>query len=234
MTTTAIGYPADTAPGKQFPGTGGLASVDRMDVLIVGAGTMARGIAIRLLAGGHRVRLADRRPERVEALAAELGRGVTGGGLAGPGTADVVVLAVPYPADREIAAAWSDHLAGRVVVDIANPVDFSTLDDLTTPAGTSAAEEVARAAPAASVVKAFNTTFAANLAAGRPLDVFVAGDDARARDVVAALAADGGLRPLILGGLKHARALEAFQLLHMRVQNQIDGGWTTSLTLERR
>jgi hypothetical protein len=203
-----------------------------MDVLIVGAGTMGRGIATRALAGGHRVRVADREPEHAEAVAADLHGDVSAVELDGPGDAEVVVLAVPYPADRELAGRWAGELAGKVVVDIANPVDFSTLDDLATPPDTSAGEEVARAAPEAKVVKAFNTTFAGNLAAGKRLDVFIATDDEQAGAAVAGLVADSGLRPVAVGGLKHARALEAFQLLHMKVQDQIGGQWRTSLTMQ--
>lgn len=202
-----------------------------MEVLIIGAGNMGRGIATRALAGGHRVRIADRQPEQAEALATDLGGDATAVELDGPGTADLVVLAVPYPADRELAAQLAGDLVGRVVVDIANPVDFTTFDDLATPPGTSAGEEVARVAPGARVVKAFNTTFASNLAAGGPMDVFIAADDAPAAETVAELSGGAGLRPVIVGGLKHARALEGFQLLHMRVQDQIDGGWSTSLTM---
>jgi predicted dinucleotide-binding enzyme len=203
-----------------------------VEVLIVGAGNMGRAVATRALAGGHRVRIADREPERARAVVEELDGDVAAVELDGPGRADVVVLAVPYPADREIAARWADALAGTTVVDVTNPVDFSTLDDLVTPPGTSAAEQVARAAPRARVVKAFNTTFAGNLAGDRPLDVFIAADDDLAAAHVATLAADGGLRPIRVGGLKHARALEAFQLLHMKVQDQIGGRFRTSLTMQ--
>lgn len=201
-------------------------------MLVVGAGNMGRAVATRALAGGHRVRIADRERERAQAVAEDLAGDVAAVELDGPGQADVVVLALPYPADREIAAQWADALAGTTVVDVANPVDFSSFDDVVTPPGTSAAEQVARAAPQARVVKAFNTTFAGNLAGDTPLDVFIAADDELAAERVATLATDGGLRPIRVGGLKHARALEAFQLLHMKVQDQIGGGFRTSLTMQ--
>ena len=74
----------------------------------------------------------------------------------------------------------------------------------------------------ARVVKAFNTTFAGTLLAGavdgRPLDVFLAGDDEDAKATVAALARDGGLRPIDAGRLARARELEALGYLHMAVQ----------------
>lgn len=201
-----------------------------MDILIVGAGNMARGIGTRLLAGGHPVHIADRDPQKAKGLAAELDGDATGHDLAeGPEDSEVVVLALPYPANVEVARSWAPRLAGKLVVDISNPVDFETFDDLTTPDGTSAAEQVAEAAPGAKVVKAFNTTFAGNLVNGTPMDVLIAGDDDTSREAVAKLAADGGLRPVSVGGLKHARQLEGFQLLHMKVQDQIGGGWASTV-----
>ncbi|HEY3503551.1 MAG TPA: NAD(P)-binding domain-containing protein [Actinocatenispora sp.] len=203
-----------------------------MEVLIVGAGAMARGIGTRLLAGGHQLRIAARNHDQARTLAAELDGDATGEALGTPmGAASVVILTLPYPASRMVAEQYAGELVGRVLVDIANPVNHGTFDDLVTPPGTSAAEEVARAASGAKVVKAFNTTFAGRLAAGGQLDVFLAGDDDYARETVAALAADGGMRPIQVGGLKHAYTLEAFQLLCMKVQDQIDGNWATSLEL---
>lgn len=203
-----------------------------MDILIVGAGNMARGIATRLLAGGHPVHIAAPDVQQAQALAADLDGDATGHLLSGPGDAGIVILAVPYPINVTLATEWGDDLADRIVVDIANPVDFSSMDALVTAPGRSSAEEVADAAPSARVVKAFNTTFAKTLAAVEPLDVFIAGDDASARQTIARLVDDGGMRGIDVGHLKHARELEGFQLLHMMVQDQIGGGFATRLTLD--
>jgi predicted dinucleotide-binding enzyme len=232
-----------------------------MQVSIIGAGNMAMGIATRALAGGHSVRLADRDPAKAKALAEELrervaGAGASGAGAAGAGAdvtgagasvssadgigdgfagADVVVLALPYAAAEEVAAAYRDELAGKVVVDISNPVDFATFDSLVVPAGTSAAELIAAAAPGARVVKAFNTTFAGNLvtgeAGGAPLDVFIAGDDGDAKQAVADLAVSGGLRPIDAGALKRARELEGFQFLHMTLQEVLGTNWSSAIKI---
>jgi predicted dinucleotide-binding enzyme len=78
------------------------------------------------------------------------------------------VLALPYGALAGASAEHGEQLAGKVVVDISNPVDFSTMDGLVTPPGSSAAEEVAKLVPDGTpVVKAFNTTFAKPWSAGR-------------------------------------------------------------------
>ena len=208
-----------------------------MQISIIGPGNMAAGIATRALAGGHRVRLTDRDPAKAKALAEDLRAQVPGADvdLAALGEADVVVLALPFAAAEEVAAANREELAGRVVVDISNPVDFATFDSLVVPPGTSAAERIAAAAPGARVVKAFNTTFAGNLVAGRaggsPLDVFIAGDDAGAKQAVAALAASGGLRPIDAGPLKRARELEGFQFLHMTLQQTLGTNWASAIKI---
>jgi hypothetical protein len=149
--------------------------------------------------------------------------------------ADVVVLAVPYPQGRLIVRDQGAALSGVTVVDTCNPVDFSTFDSLLTSPGMSAAEEIADANPRARVVKAFNTTFASALVAGwvggLPLDVFLAGDDARAKARVTALIADGGMRPVDTGPLRRARELEAFQLLHMTLQGPLGLDWASAIKL---
>ena len=154
---------------------------------------------------------------------------------AGVDRAGVVVLALPFAAAEEVAAANREELAGRVVVDISNPVDFGTFDSLVVPPGTSAAERIAAAAPGARVVKAFNTTFAGNLVAGAaggaPLDVFIAGDDARAKQAVADLAASGGLRPIDAGPLRRARELEGFHFLHMTLQQTLGTNWASAIKI---
>jgi predicted dinucleotide-binding enzyme len=215
-----------------------------MIVTIVGAGRLAEGIAVRALAGGCTLRLADAEPGKAATLAARLPGGVEAAtdvaGLAGLlADADVVVLAVPYPEGRRVASEQGAAMAGLTVVDTCNPVDFSTFDALLTSPGMSAAEEIARevaaVTPAAHVVKAFNTTFAATLAAGQaggqPLDVFVAGDDGAAKQAVAALVRAGGMRPVDVGPLRRSRELEAFQLLHMTLQGPLGLDWASAVKL---
>src|SRR3712207_3863741 len=125
-----------------------------MDVTIIGTGKMARGIATRALAGGHTGRLLGTQRAQAEALAGALA-GEVGDALQD----EVVVIAVWYQALDDVLTRYRDQLAGRVVVDICNPVDPETYQPLALEAG-SAAQEIAQRAPGARVVKAFNTTFA--------------------------------------------------------------------------
>lgn len=208
---------------------------------------MARSLATRALAGGHTVRLVDHSPQKAADLADQL-RGTVS---AGPDVrvpdvrasdaiavedADLVVLAVPYPAGLAVAAEYGAALAGSVLVDVSNPVDFATFDGLAVPAGTSAAERIAaEAAPGVPVVKAFNTCFASTLLAGKvqglPLDVLIAGDDEEAKGRVADLASSGGLNPLDVGPLRRARELEAFQFLHMAAQERLGLNWSSAVKI---
>ena len=122
-------------------------------------------------------------------------------------------MALLYASVVPVVTQYGNALAGKVIVDICNPFN-SAGDGLAVPEGTSIAQEVAKAAPAsASVVKAFNTVFQVVLAKGQPLDVFIAGDDERAKASVAEFIESLGLRPLDVGGLNMAHYLEGMGLV---------------------
>ncbi len=136
-------------------------------VSILGTGNMGQAIASVVGRGGHTVQLIGR------------------GDAAAPLDGDVVVLAIPYGAVNAVLAERGDSLAGRIVVDITNPVNLETFDSLTVPADSSATAEIAAALPSSRVLKAFNTTFAGTLASGTvgslTTTVLIAGDDADAK-----------------------------------------------------
>lgn len=147
---------------------------------------------------------------------------------------DIVVLAVPYPALATIADTYGDQLAGKTVMDITNPLDFSTFDSLVTPADGSAAAELQAKLPQAKVLKAFNTNFAATLASGKVGEattvVQVAGDDDDAKKSLMDVVKAAGLDAIDAGSLKRARELEAFGFLQLalavREQISFTGGYT--------
>lgn len=207
-----------------------------MKVTIIGAGKMGRGIGTRLVAGGNEVQVIDREPAEAQALAEELGDSATGSSPGDELTGEVVVLALYYPGVKDAVEQYREHLAGKVVVEITNPIDFATFDGLATPPGTSAAEEIARLLPEGTpVVKAFNTTFAGTLvageAAGQQLDVLIAGDDDGAKEKVRALVEAGGLRPIDVGSLRRAQQLEQLGFLHISLQEPLGAGFGSALKL---
>lgn len=208
-----------------------------MRTLIIGSGNMGRGIATRLLAGGNDVTLHDVDPQVATRLAADLAPSASGtakiGVTASPADAaassDVVVLASWFRANLEVARQLAPALDGKIVVDISNPLNEG-YDGLVTEPGTSAAETIrAVLRPRTRVIKAFNTTFAGTLVPGQvnghPLDVFIAGDDADAKNVVASLVRSGGLNVIDVGDLSRARLLEAMALLGITLQSRLGTGF---------
>jgi 8-hydroxy-5-deazaflavin:NADPH oxidoreductase len=207
-----------------------------MKVTIIGAGNMGRGIGTRAVAGGHQVEILALDPSHAQKLAEDLGSAATALQAGAPFGGEVVVFAVYYPGIKDAVRQYADQLAGKVVVDITNPVDTQTGDRLTTPPGTSSAEEVAQLVPQGTpVVKAFNTTFAGTLVAGnvagQQLDALIAGDDDAAKRKVAQLADDGGLRPVDVGPLARAQQLEQLGFLHITIQQPLNLGFASAIKL---
>jgi predicted dinucleotide-binding enzyme len=187
-------------------------------ISIIGLGNMAGALADRALAGGNTVEIIGRDPDKAKEFAAAFGGATVGTTDTAP-SGDIVILAVPYASAASVVGEYGDALGGKVVVDITNPItpDFT---GFVTPDGSSGAQEIAKAAPAgAHVVKAFNTLPSGVLAAGsiegRPVDVFIAGDEAEAKQAVSAFVESLGMRPLDSGQLPMARALENTTLLHL-------------------
>jgi predicted dinucleotide-binding enzyme len=203
-----------------------------MDITIIGTGNMARGIATRALGGDNSVTLLGHETATATALAADLNGDVATGIVGDPVNGDLVVLAIPYDAIDDVLGRYVGQLDGKTVVDITNPVDFSTFTPLDVEAG-SAAQEIAEKVPSAKVVKAFNTTFAGTLVAGtvagEQLDVLIASDDEQAKASVMQLVESGGLRAVDAGPLARAHELEAVGYLHMSLQESLGTGFGSTV-----
>jgi predicted dinucleotide-binding enzyme len=184
-------------------------------ISIIGTGNMARAIGALAVAGGNAVEIMGRDRAKAAELAETLGGSAMTGEFGAVPAGDIVIVSVLYADVVAVVTQYGDALAGKVIVDISNPFN-SAADGLAIPDDTSIAQEVAKAAPAsASVVKAFNTIFGVVLAQGRPLDVFIAGDDAQAKERMTTFIESLGLRPLDVGGLNMAHWLEATGLVMM-------------------
>jgi hypothetical protein len=207
-----------------------------VQVTIVGAGNMGRGIGMRAVAGGNEVEIVDRSPEDARTLAEELGGGSTAVEQGGPFGGDLVVLALYYASIAEAVEQYGDQLKGRTVVEISVPLDWDTMDGFVVPADSSAGEEVQKLLPEGTpVVKAFCTTFARTLVTGEKngvaLDVPMAGDDEDAKRQVAALVDGGGMRPIDLGPLRRARQLENAAFMQIATQKSLGAGFDTALKI---
>ena len=185
------------------------------NITIFGTGNMGSAIGGILSAGGHSVQHVDSstRPEAI--------------------TGEIVILAVPYAALASIAENYGAQFAGKVVVDITNPITYATFDGLDVPADSSAAAELAAALPQSRVLKAFNTNFASTLASGsvgsQPTTVLVAGDDAEAKSTLAAALRAGGVDVVDAGPLARAHELEAVGFLQMALAVSEQISWTDAL-----
>ncbi len=197
-------------------------------ISIIGTGNMARTIGALAVAGGNTVEVMGRDQSKAADLAKALGGAKTGEWGAVP-AGDIVIVAVLYDSVVPVVAEYGDALAGKAIIDISNPFN-SQADGLATREDTSVAQEAAKAAPAsASVFKAFNTIFRPVLEKGRPLDVFIAGDNAQAKAGVEAFIESLGLRPLDVGGLKMAHWLEGAGLVVMGLARNGVGNWDLAL-----
>ncbi|RSN21397.1 NADP oxidoreductase [Amycolatopsis sp. WAC 01416] len=200
-------------------------------ITLIGTGNMARAIGTLAVAGGNTVEVMGRDQAKADDLAKALGGGATAGEWGAAPAGDIVITALLADGVVPVVAEYGDALADKVIVDISNPFN-ATSDGLAHREETSIAQEAAKVAPAgANVVKAFNTVFRNVLEKGRP-DVFIAGDDARAKAGVAAFIESLGLRPLDVGGLKMAHWLEGMGVVTMGLARNGVGHWDFALGVD--
>jgi hypothetical protein len=172
----------------------------KMNVTIFGKGNMAAAIAKNFEAAGNTVNYVGHETDAT--------------------LNEVVVLAVPYPAVDDVIDRYKEQLNGKIVVDITNPLNFETWDELVVPADGSAASEIQKKLPNSKVVKGFNTNFAGTLDSAKvggeiPTVVLLASDFADAKEQLITALKDSPLTVVDAGSLKRARELEAFGFLQM-------------------
>jgi len=181
-------------------------------IAIVGAGAIGRALSTHFARAGIDVMIANRAgPSSLANLTADLGKHVRAASIEQALAADIVFLAVPFPAVKDAVRA-APRWKGRVVVDATNALDLPdfTPSDL---AGRMSTHLVAETVPGARVVKAFNTLPAAVLAqdpaqGNRRRVIFVSGDDDRANYEVAAVVERLGFAPIVLGKVAEGGRLQ--------------------------
>jgi 8-hydroxy-5-deazaflavin:NADPH oxidoreductase len=189
-----------------------------MNIAIFGAGNVGGALGKGWAAKGHSIYFGvpDPQTDKVRALLKSIGANARAGSVQdAAANAEVIVLAVPFPAAHNAISA-AGKLAGKIVIDCTNPLQ-PDLSGLLIGHDTSAAEQVAQWAGGARVVKAFNTTGSGNMAnthyGNEGITMCIAGDDGAAKSTVMKLAQDLGFEPLDAGPLKNARLLEPFAML---------------------
>ena len=201
-----------------------------MRIGVLGTGTVGRTLASALVEGGHEVRMGSRTAGNEQAVAwvGEAGEHAGEGTFAdAAGFGELVVNATAGAASLEaLNAAGAEQLAGKVLVDVANPLDFSAgmPPTLTVCNDDSLGERIQRAFGDVRVVKALNTVTAAVMVApglvpGRHT-IFVCGEDAAAKAQVGELLQGFGWPAdaiLDLGDITAARGMEMYLPLWLRL-----------------
>lgn len=205
-----------------------------MRIGIVGSGTVGRTLAAALAGKGHDVRIGSRSGEGIDPI-----DGVAAGTFADVAAhGEAVILAVRGDAaESALALAGTEALAGKVVIDATNPLAFPEPGRppvLSVGHDDSLGERVQRAVPGARVVKALNVITASNMV--DPPDgatMFIAGDDAGAKETVTALLRTAGWESVEdLGGIEGARLLEPLALVWIVIGFR-DGAWDHALAVVR-
>jgi 8-hydroxy-5-deazaflavin:NADPH oxidoreductase len=204
-----------------------------MRIAIVGAGNVGKALSAAAVAAGHDVAVSATTKENAEEAAAAAGARAAANNADAVNGAEIVVLALPHAAVDEVANELGPALAGKVVVDASNPLNTTSTDLVTV--GTSSAEDLQRQLPDASVIKAFNTTFASRHGSptegDAPLDAFIAGDDADAKAKVGELASSLGYRVIDAGSLRMARSLEEMAFLNITLNATNGWAWQSGWKL---
>jgi predicted dinucleotide-binding enzyme len=189
-------------------------------VAILGKGNVGSAIAKGLDGKPYDVRKVGNEPERVRETAA---------------WGDIIVLAVPFDAVNPVVNEIGNAADGKTIIDVTNPLtaDYQLAVGFTT----SAAELLQAKAPKARVVKAFNYVFASHMSTGKlndtALTLFVAGDDAVAKDETRQIGQHIGFDPVDAGPLTNARWLETLGYLNIQLGYMVKMGTDIGFALLR-
>ncbi|HEX2339935.1 MAG TPA: NAD(P)-binding domain-containing protein [Vicinamibacterales bacterium] len=193
-----------------------------MKIGILGTGDVGRVLGAACVTLGHDVMMGSREPDqqKVKDWVAKTGPRASSGTFAGAARhCELAIVATRWDGtENALKLARADNLAGKVVIDATNPLDFSsTPPSLSVSGADSAGERVQRWLPAAKVVKAFNTVgnphmFRPDFPSGPP-DMLICGNDPGAKQTVARLLSEFGWPVIDLGGIESSRYLEALAMI---------------------
>jgi predicted dinucleotide-binding enzyme len=194
-----------------------------MKIGIIGAGIVGQTLGQGFATLGHDVKIGTRRPndDKITAWAKKAGAKVSVGSFADAAAfGDVVVLATAWSGtENAIKLAGPKTLAGKVVIDATNPLApaLNAPPTLAIAGSDSAGEQVQRWLPQSKVVKAFNHVgnaymFRPQLPGGPP-DMFIAGNDAAAKQSVTDILKSFGWSVIDLGGIDASRYLEPLAMV---------------------
>lgn len=211
-----------------------------MNIGIIGSGDVAKALATGLSEHGHTVLLGTRNPEKLADFAAGHERIRVGSAAEAAAFAELALLAVKGTAASDALRPAAADLAGKIVIDTCNPIadtppENGVLSYFTGP-NESLLENLQREFPAVRLVKAFNSVGAASMIdprfEGGPPTMFIAGDDAEAKDAVAKLLDEVGWETADMGSAVAARAIEPLAVLWC-IPGLLEGRWRHAFKLLR-
>lgn len=210
-----------------------------MKIAILGSGNMGKGLGSLWAKRGHRVMFSYSRDEqKLKDLVATVPNAAFGTPAEAAQASDLLLLSVMWQSVPDVLKL-AGPVNGKSIIDCTNPL-LPDLSGLAIGHDTSAAEEIAKMAPGARVVKAFNTAFAevyaspTRLFGSRISTMFYCGDDAGAKQDVSRLIGDAGLEAVDAGPLKSARLLEPLAMLMIHLGYGMGMGTGIGLSLLRR
>jgi len=215
-----------------------------MTVGILGTGDVGRALGTGFVRYGHEVVLGGRDAANAKAVswAGAVGPGAKPGTFADAAAfGEVLVLATRWTGTKNALdlAGGAEACAGKVVIDVTNPLDTSQGMPPRLALGhtDSGGEQVQRWLPGARVVKAFNVVGNRHMVdpqfPGGPPDMFICGDDEEAKRVVAGICGAFGWPVTDIGGIDGARVLEPLCILWV-IYGMKTGGWDHALKMIRK
>ena len=214
--------------------------MSELRIAVVGCGKVGRALGGWAAQRGHRLHFFSRRAESAQVAAQEAGNGARASELdVALAESQLVLLTTPFDRVSVALEPSRTQLAGKVLVDVTNPI---TADHRGLRIGhtTSGAEEISREFPELKVVKAFNAVFAEVYAArtpklgGEPISIFFAGDDDNAKQLVKSLIVSLRFDAVDAGPLSNARYLEPLSLLNIQLGRVLGYGTQIGFALTRK
>ena len=203
-------------------------------IAIIGAsGNMGSAIAKSLATSPYRLLLFGKEEAKLRSLLKEITNKKADAQIIGCAAdasweADIIIAAVPFAAEKEIAEKIRQVATGKIVISISNPLN-ETYTGLLTDGNTSSAEELQKLLPHSKVIKAFNTTFAGDFSQpvidGKTIDAFIAGDDEESLETVSDVVRAAGFNPVKAGALAISRTLENMQSLLIQLNMKNNYNW---------
>lgn len=207
------------------------AAAERVTVAVIGTGDLGNSVGPKLAEAGYQVIYGSRDPTRETVIALVARSGSDASAMTQKGAAeeaDIVLLAVPWPPMKELAGNLG-NLDGKIVIDATFPNQQAEDGYMESMVETSSAEWIQALNPGARVVKTeLSNSYVIDdpLIHGERMSSFVAGDDRKAKEIVAKLIADLGLFPVDAGPLRIAREIEAMvRLWHVPLLQRRESGW---------